>query len=231
MNPDYLFFIAAQDASGQTTIACNLGAAMKEQGRKPLVVSLYENQRLLFWNDIPSVSCPPAENRETIVPGKGKLPDFLIFPFEKESSFARLPKILSTLAYDCFLILTGNTFAHFPASLPETIPPKSHFLLCTTLENPDDSHIIQDFLLTFRQKTGREIDLLIPNKLQVREWENNSRQLMELGEELGYEKMVDMLPECSRIRELPLDHKTVWEVPVDQMRFAFTKLLEQIEAF
>ncbi len=195
--PVFLFLLSAQKASGQTTIAYNLTAAMQQEGKNVRIVSLFENSRLESWHK----------------------PEWL-------ASLHNLPQDC-----DALWILTGQMNpAQVKAFTDEHCPAaECRYFICTTLEEADDADQIAAYTAEFEQAFGRKPDLIIPNKLKAHEWENNSRQLLALGEVCGYEKITDLLPECSRIHELPLDQKTVWEVPVDQIRLAFQKLLEQIK--
>ncbi len=195
--PVFLFLLSAQKASGQTTIAFNLTAALQREGKNVRIVSLFENPRLESWQK----------------------PEWLASPDE-------LPEDC-----DALWILTGQMTPDEVRAFADArcAGAKCRYFICTTLEEADDADKIAAYTKGFEQVFGRQPDLIIPNKLKAHEWENNSRQLFALGDAFGYEKITDLLPECSRIHELPLDRKTVWEVPVDQIRLAFEKLLTQVK--
>jgi hypothetical protein len=74
------------------------------------------------------------------------------------------------------------------------------------------------------------IDLVIPNKARPGEWEKSSRLLSDLAQLLGWERLADPIPYCEAIHDLPLGHKSVWDLPMQysNRQEAFQRLVEKV---
>jgi hypothetical protein len=71
------------------------------------------------------------------------------------------------------------------------IPSNVRVLVCTDLQGEDEPEEIRQLLAKI---PTHEIGLIIPNRIETKERDHNSRQLMALGDLFGYEKLADPVP-------------------------------------
>ena len=112
MHRKYFFLLAAQEASGQTTIAYNLGVSLCKQGKRVLIISLYPNSRLAAWRQEGPVhpSFDSLSWDDQMIPGDTQHPDSLILPVHPlpMDVLNSLLKASETFSYDAIWFLMGN---------------------------------------------------------------------------------------------------------------------------
>lgn len=69
-------------------------------------------------------------------------------------------------------------------------------LVCTNLRYDNELLELQALQENLQAAGGksRGISLIIPNRIDTREWDHNSGQLMALGEYFGFDKIADPIP-------------------------------------
>jgi len=97
---------------------------------------------------------------------------------------------LEELGYD-FLLLhpAGNEYYNFAdTSVASTI-------VCTDLSHDNELEELQALEKCLQGLgKGNGIDLILPNKINTKEWEQNTQQLFTLADYFGYEKIADPIP-------------------------------------
>ncbi len=203
-----LAMLSAHPGSGQITVLVNLASGLAWRGKRVLIGQLGPSRKLLNWLGVAADgnSCDSdlAGNRDTAVnqikPVRFGL-DLLNIPVSRmERNFLEtLEPILAQLGYD-YLILNPT--------VPEAgtlIPSHARVLVCTDLQGKNEAAEIQELQrklqmnrLTVKMQTGEgafpEICLIIPNRVNTKEWGHNNQQLSALSEYFGYEKLADPLP-------------------------------------
>jgi hypothetical protein len=72
--------------------------------------------------------------------------------------------------------------------------------------------------------------LVVLNKVNTKEWRNNTESFSLLADYFGYERISDPIPHCERIHDLPVDGRTVWELAQKNLHDAFMRLTEAVES-
>jgi len=218
--------ISTHPGAGLTTVAVNLGTGLARLKKKVLVSSLVSNPKLNSW-----LNSPPAENDI-----KAACPDELakkIFTsplgidhltaetnrLNTPQSINRLKACLEKLGYDYYIQISNS------AGSLHLIAEDCQIFICTDLKSDEE---IADLIRLDQQLKGhaRRADLIIPLKLDPKEWENNSSKLLALGEHFGYERIADMIPACERIHDLAKDGKSIWDINQLVLQNAFRQLVD-----
>lgn len=103
-----------------------------------------------------------------------------------------------------------------------------HVIVCTDLEHANELKEFQTLEKQLRASKSA-ISLIVPNKINTKEWDKNSRQLFALAEYFGFEMIADPIPHCERIHDLPLGGQTVWSIKQENIKDAFNRLLEVVD--
>lgn len=208
-----LLLLSPSPRAGVCTVSVNLAAGLTKAGNDVLLISLEDDQRLEQW-------------LESVANASGSLLDR-----HPGLKWLRLEKadyrLHDTERADYLLIMAGN-MERTQAVLRE-IPARTVCVMDGTEHNSLDIMGLDERLRRLAP-ASRGIDLLVPNKVQPGEWEESSRLLLNLGEQLGWDKVADPLPYCEAIHDLPLEGKTVWELPAQysNRQAAFQSLVEQV---
>lgn len=205
-----LTMLSAHPGSGQLTVLVNLASGLVRQGKRVLIAQLGFSPKLLNWLGVaterkfvcPALSRTPEELTSQIIRARFGI-DMLNVPvFSGEPNFIEmLQSVMNQLGYS-YLIL------NLSPTLPEAyslIPAHTRVLVCTDLRTKNESAEIQKLqrklqlshqtkLLQTGAQAFPEISLIIPSRINTKDWKRNNEQLSALGEYFGYEKLVDPLP-------------------------------------
>ncbi len=220
--------INSHPGSGQTTVTVNLATGLRARGHRVLIVDWGKNEKLSQWMGVvpPSMSMADPNSCDLITSTRLGVD---LWSLDCDEGGLDVEGALISLSegtnYEYILI--------HPASIENVkqlndLPFK--LAVCTDLEHPTELALIQ----TLQQSLGgandepRSIDLIISNKINTKEWDHNSQQLFALGDYFGYETLADPIPHCERIHDLPLTGRTAWELPQENLKSAFTRLVETV---
>lgn len=190
-----LAMLSVRPGSGQITVLVNLASGLVRQGKRVLIGQLGASLKLLDWlgvavagdsgdSDLAGTLASAANQIRSARFGL----DLLNIPLSPagQNSLETLQPVLAQLGYN-YLILNFT--------LPEAgafVPPQARLLVCTDLQGENEAAEIQK--LQHKLQSNNQISLIIPNRINPKEWVHNNEQLSALGEHFGYEKLVDPLP-------------------------------------
>ncbi|MGI6453273.1 MAG: hypothetical protein ACOX0E_07425 [Syntrophomonadaceae bacterium] len=210
--------ISAHPQAGKTTLAVNLASGCSLKGLRAALATPAINGFLFNWLGIN----PPAIGQISNLPSPFGF-DIMTYDYQKDPyEFIKLINF-----YDLIFFDTANTFdsQKFAISCSDLV------LLCTQLapeEVPSIVRLNNKLLKVFLQ--NKSIDLIVPNRINTREWAENTQHLMSLAHILGPDKIADMIPACAAIHDLPLEKESVWNLPsrYQNRKDAFSHLLQAI---
>jgi cellulose biosynthesis protein BcsQ len=210
---------------GQTTIAVNLAAALAEQGKQVLIVSLGDNEKLIRWLDINEGKGEGLDFvKSDMIYHSRRGADLLVLNSSDDISSGSVSSDLKHLDYDfLFLLPASEKDCPFVNNLSDYV------LVCTDLSHSDEVEAIISLSQLFSDSQKSSLSLIVPNKINTKEWEHNSEQLFALADYFGYEKIADPIPFCERVHDLPLTGKTVWEINRENLKDAFNSLVEKVK--
>lgn len=223
--------VSTYPASGQTTIAINLASGLVRSGQRVLIVNLNGNDKLGRWLGFDPVQYSSLNYKESItryILTSRMGIDLLNMISSTDDSRSTIisSSDLKKLDYDYLLLL--------PASKSDCDRLDGLFdylVVCTDLSHSNE---ITDIVslendLPNPTKPANRISLVVLNKINTREWEHTTQQLIALADYFGYERIADPIPHCERIHDLPLDGRTVWELSQQNIKDAFRSLVETVQ--
>ena len=190
--------IAKHPGSGQTTVLVNLASGLVRQGYRVLIGELGRNDKLRNWmaigwedDTIVDGDIPDTGRIKTCILSSRLGIDLLPLVAEPEAQKTSMClTCLEELDYD-FLLLhpAGNEYYNFADT------PAGTTIVCTDLNHDNELEELQS-LEECLQNLGNDngIDLILPNKINTKEWEQNTQQLFTLTDHFGYEKIADPIP-------------------------------------
>jgi len=185
--------LSLHKGAGSTTVLVNLASGLARQGNKTLIIDLGFSNRLQEWLGIDSgtgLALQPgitlAELQSLVVKTKSEV-DLLttVWTDGDESSLQHVLVPIENMGYDYVLLNPSITEAC------RLIPYDAEMLVCTDLQGNQELQEIEELQTKI---APRRISLIIPNRIETKEWDHNSRQLMALGDLFGYEKIADPVP-------------------------------------
>ncbi len=190
--------IAKHPGSGQTTVLVNLASGLVRQGYRVLIGELGRNEKLRNWmgigwedDTIVDGDIPDTSRIKTCILSSRLNIDLLPLVAEPDAQKTSMClTCLEELDYD-FLLLhpTGNEYYNFADT------PAATTIVCTDLNHDNELEELQA-LEKCLHSPGKDngIDLILPNKINTKEWEQNTQQLFTLADYFGYEKIADPIP-------------------------------------
>lgn len=223
--------ISKQAGCGQSTIAVNLASGLVRKGSRVLMINPAHNEKLPNWLGInlkqeQTAAADNAENGQSI--SSTKMGVDLMNCDSGPEGFSDVTVCLSFLEklnYD-FLIMQ-------PASNKDcrlVSATNCSVIVCTDLSDANEVMKLQALEHSLRNSVGEasRIQLIVPNKVNAKEWEHNSREMFALGEYFGFEKIADPIPYCERIHDLYLRRRTVWDLSQQNLQAVFLRLVEAV---
>ena len=191
--------IAKHPGSGQTTVLVNLASGLVRKGYRVLIGELGKSEKLHKWLgtsqeqiQVVDINIPTTANNIKTAISSSRLGIDLL-PLLVEPNSQKTPMYLTCLEeldYD-FLLLhpAGNEYYNFAGT------PAATTIVCTDLCHDNELEELQG-LEECLQSLGNDngIDLILPNKINTKEWEQNTQQLFTLADYFGYEKIADPIP-------------------------------------
>lgn len=193
--------ISARPGCGRTTVAVNLAAGLICKGLTVLIAETSPSKKICEWLGISEIKpnqtmLPEAEHDTPFkITGTRLGMDLLqtTDTFPSLTAVPDLPPSLNKLDYDYILFLPadGEDCRH-------TCSFANLVLVCTDLSINDEDELetfktLENALQTARTKTSG-IDLIVPNRIDTKEWDHNTAQLFNLADFFGFEKLADPIP-------------------------------------
>lgn len=189
--------IAKHPGSGQTTVLVNLASGLVRQGYRVLIGELGKSIKLrnwlgIDWEDDTIVDCGITDtSRITRILSSQLSIDLLPLVVEPNSQITPMHlTCLEELDY-AFLLLhpAGSEYYNFADT------PVATTIVCTDLSHDNELEELQTLEECLQSLgKGNGIDLILPNKINTKEWEQNTQQLFTLADYFGYEKIADPIP-------------------------------------
>jgi len=190
--------IAKHPGSGQTMVPVNLASGLIRQGYRVLIGELGKSEKLRNWLGIGS-------EIDTIVDGditnysriKTRILSSQLgidlLPLVVEPDTHKTPLSLTHLEesdYDFFLLHpAGSEYFKFTDTSVVSV------IVCTDLSHDNELGELQALEECLQNLgKGNGINLILPNKINTKEWEQNTQQLFILADHFGYEKIADPIP-------------------------------------
>lgn len=216
--------VSIYPGSGQTTISVNLACGLSRAGNRVLIASMNDNKKLAIWLGIDDAKDMPG-HKDIKISRMGL--DVLNLNLADESSVSVIEFLsdLKQFDYDYLLLLPA---AKSDFSWLNEL--SDYLIVCTDLSHADEVADIISLEKSLTESQKSSISLIVPNKINTKEWDHNSQQLFSLAEYFGYEKIADPIPYCERIHDLPLGGRTVWELSQQNLQAAFMSLVEAVKA-
>jgi hypothetical protein len=190
-----IWVISQYPGSGQITVAVNLASGLVRKGYRVAVGDFGHSNKLSNWLGISRAQDQAPDLQETAnFMGSNILStrigiDWLNMSTGPESSQEALVKLLP-VEYDYLLLSAIQEDFKLLKSLPGLV------IACTDLSHDNELAELQELDKCLQITTGKtnNIDLILPNKINAKEWDHNSKQLFTLGDYFGYETIADLVP-------------------------------------
>lgn len=229
-----ILIVAGHAGSGQTTVLVNLASGLALKDYQVLIIDSGNNQKLNHWLRLDSQPNHDANAKWT----SDRMADSirrsgigidclnLAVGFENDSECRACVMTLAKLKYDyIFLHPTTAEDCRLFLMVADMV------LVCTDFSqtnNLEELHAMEQLLQISLGQT-RNINLIIPNKINTKEWDYNSQQLFALVDYFGAARIADPIPYCERIHDLPGQGKTVWQLSQQNLQSALGRLVEMVE--
>lgn len=190
--------IAKHPGSGQTSVLVNLANGLVRKGYRVLIGELGKSEKLRNWlgigwegDTIVDSDITDICKIKTCILSSRLGIDLLPLTTEPDSQKTPLHlTCLEELNYD-FLLLhpAGSEYYKIQDIVAATV------IVCTDLSHDnelDELQALEECLQSLGNDNG--IDLILPNKINTKEWEQNTQRLFTLADHFGYEKIADPIP-------------------------------------
>jgi cellulose biosynthesis protein BcsQ len=223
--------ISGHPGAGQTTLAVNLASGLVQKGYRVLIGTLGENHKLYYYLGIDAKQESALDSRDTqnhLIQSSRLGMDLLVFmpgPDKSANSPMLLP-IMGNTDYDYLLLIPATK-----ADCSQLGNLFEHLLICMDFSCAKEVEelIALEKYLQGLSENPKAISLIIPNKMNSKEWAHNSQQLFALADYFETERIADPIPFCERIHDLPQQGRTVWQLSQQNLRDAFHRLMEAVE--
>ena len=210
-----ILLISARPGAGVMTISVNLATGLARCGSQVLISSFPSNPTFTTWLQGSQNGANGLLERYANL----KLvewPEFL----EGESDLEK--------SYDYWLGICGGDLEKAARWKGKEVQV---FCIFDAVENSSEEVITIERKLRQLSEELIGIDLLVPNKVHPGEWKKSSGLILDLSNQLGWEKVADPIPFCEAIHDLPKERKSVWELPdyYNNRKQAFQRLLERVK--
>lgn len=221
--------VSSHPGAGQTTLVVNLAGGLAQKGYQVLIGAIGNHHKLYNYLGIEPEqdNSQDTQNSPALTSLMGV--DWLsVTPSLDESSEPNilLTMIMGNKNYD-YLLLIPASKAEFRMLGNQF----EHLLVCIdfcSVKKVDELIALEKYLLSSHGKS-KAISLIIPNKMNSKEWAHNSQQLFTLADYFGTKRIADPIPACQRLHDLPQQGRTVWQLDQQNLQDAFRRLVEAVE--
>lgn len=214
---------------GITTILVNLAYGLTKQGCRILIMDLARDEKLPKW--LKTYADDQKTNNQALDRhGNAIFHSRLGIDFIS-GDIDSLGEVASSQLqeYSVYDYIFANSIYLFDN--PLFSQRVDYVMVCTDLNHGDELEELQGLEEHLSAWSGKSdlIKLLIPNKINTKEWEHNSQYLFSMADRYGFEKIADPIPHCERIHDLPLQGHTVWDLKQKNLQEAFNRLVETVQ--
>ncbi len=226
-----IVMISSHPGAGQTTLAVNLASGLAQKGYRVLIGASGDNQKLYNYLGIeadPALLCPAQDTQNNRIRTSRLGIDWLdlVTKPDEAAETASILVITENTDYDYLLFIpTSRTYCDLLGKLSE------HLLVCTDFrcdKEVEELIALEKYLQALSGKS-KAISLIIPNKINSKEWAHNSQQLFALADFFEIDRIADPIPACERIHDLPQQGHTIWQLDRQNLQEAFRRLVEAVE--
>lgn len=221
--------VSSHHDAGQTTLAVNLTSGLAQKGYRVLIGAIGDNQKLYNYLGIeaePKTALNSRDKQNHPIPTSQLGIDLMSFKPRLDGSIELTLPILGNTVYDYLLLIPATkTDCSLLGNLFE------YLLVCIDFncdKEVEELIALEKYLQGLSGKS-KVISLIIPNKMNSKEWANNSQQLFALADYFGTERISDPIPSCERLHDLPQLGRTVWQLNQQNLQDAFRRLVEAVE--
>ncbi len=193
-----LVLTSTHSGSGQITVLVNLASGLVRQGKRVIIGQLGPGERLYGWAGIDpdvgvaSLSGTGIDNLKAHI-GTSRLGIEILTLAAGEDDNPPIDLIrghLEAMGYGYLLLNPTSDSGCRQSALSD-----AKILVCTDLQGGNEVQEIQELQGRWQAWGIQDgINLIIPNRIETKEWDHNSQQLMALGDHFGYEKLADPIP-------------------------------------
>lgn len=222
--------VSSHAGTGKTTVAVNAAKGLERRGYRVILHGVGHIGDLCDRLGQPSIN-----NRESFVNlESGQVIKSLmgvdVFLGDKEKSdlphYDKVHALLEKQGYDYLILDTDNQNENIAiaAALADII------IACTDLAQNDEPQQLAHLNELIKNRSGLQkcINLIVPCKINTKEWTNNSHVLFSIADQIGYENIADIIPACERIHLLSYDHKHVWDLTQKNIQCVFDSLVSRL---
>jgi len=190
--------ISNRPACGQTTVAVNLASGLSRKGYRVLIGDTGNNEKLRHWLGIDrqdtgtKAAKPYLEDKQAKIFSSRLGIDLLELRLKPEDyAAADYSPNLEKLAYD-YLLLTpaSSEDCQWLSAMADAL------IVCNDLAAAYELEELKTLEELWRASriNAVGIDLILPNKINTKEWEHNIEQLSILADYFGFEHIADPIP-------------------------------------
>ena len=213
-----ILIVSSNPGAGQTTLTVNLGSGLAGKGYRVMIAAAAGNRKLHDY--LANLHREGSEERE-------RAGSKISLALSLESSDLKLGMPIEGEAAMDYILMTPEQQSECEA----IIGTCDHVLVCIDFSGDDE---IKKLIKWEQESSGWPVEnpgisLIVPNKMNSKEWEHNSKELFALTDYFGIERIADPIPACERVHDLFRLGKTVWQIDRQNLQDAFDRLLETVE--
>ena len=193
-----IMIISNRPACGQTTVTVNLASGLRRKGYRVLIGDTGNNEKLRHWLGIDrqdtgtKATKPYLEDKQAKIFSSRLGIDLLELRLKPEDyAAADYSPNLEKLAYD-YLLLTpaSSEDCQWLSAMADAL------IVCNDLAAAYELEELKTLEELWRASriNAVGIDLILPNKINTKEWEHNIEQLSILADYFGFEHIADPIP-------------------------------------
>lgn len=220
--------VSSHAGTGKTTVAVNAAKGLERQGHRVIMHEMGHSDDLCNWLGKTTASEKIKFNSGHILHSLMGV-DILINDTEEMdlAYYNDVHALMEEQGYDYFILDTDNLKQNLviAAHIADT------FIACTELAPEDEPQKLARLnrMIEDNSQHKKGINLVVPCKINVNDWANNSQMLFSIADRVGYENIADLIPACDRIHLLSCDHKHVWELKQRNIKNVFDNLIARLE--
>lgn len=188
--------LSSHPGSGQITVLLNLAAGLGRNNNRVLIYDIGQHFKTYYWLRMNPFNGSWAEINplalSDFIYHSSLGIDLLSLPSNPEANFFidNYAQTIKKLNYDYLLLNISSC-----EDLSLGINLADYILACTDLKADDEAQDLLNLQKEISQiNNTKAIDRVVPCRIEAGEWDKNSNKLFAIGEMLGYEKLLDLLP-------------------------------------